>query len=176
MLRKIKAPQSQAADTQLVSERPDGIESPAQSIDGMPEWISDPMPAAAVADESSRIKTAQVKRCVVELLLRLGVGGQQHLETTIQAKAFAKVSDHPTTDAIGRLTNHKRTARIVQAARARQPSQTRADDDCVNGILHHEGRVVEPSRTSAAAQPDSAAPSTFGPVKASPARISGGIS
>ena len=76
----------------------------------------------------------QVERVEVELTPSFGVGGEQHLEATVELKPFDRIGAHATADPVRRLEHHHLVPAVGEHACARQAGQAGADD-CDVGLL-----------------------------------------
>ena len=71
-----------------------------------PKRVGHVVEVAAEAHDRSRLERLQVERVEVELTPSLGVGGEQHLEATVELKPFDRVGAHAPADPVRRLEHH----------------------------------------------------------------------
>src|ERR1700691_3271167 len=91
------------------------------------------MELAAVPYQRAGLELFQLQAAIVKQALRIRIGGQQHLKSAIESKAFHPVGAHPPSRLISRLEQVYRHTRGFKRQSTAEARQTRSDD----GYLGH---------------------------------------
>ena len=67
-------------------------------------------------DQRARVECLQIQRSQVELPMRFGIRGEQHLKATIQQESIDVIGTHPAADVIGRLDDLEASASLMDHA------------------------------------------------------------
>ena len=124
----------QPRQAHLVGERTDGCERAGQQHQRTPERIADRVRAGPGPHERSGDERAQVERIDVELCRHLRIGGEHHLEPTIEAEAVGDIGTHPPADPVAGLQHHDRATGLVRGTGRRESHKPRADHDDVDSF------------------------------------------
>ena len=100
------------------------------------------MESTAHPHERAPVEPTQLECGEIELTLRLRVGGEEHLEATVELEAVDHVGAHAPTDAVGCLENDHAAAGFVQCSRAGESGEPGSDHGdvyafgLVGGVSH----------------------------------------
>ena len=83
------------------------------------------MEASIDAHKRAGVEAPQIELVDAELMVRFGVCGEQHLETTIEKESIDSVGTNSTADRIGRFEDLDVEPAPVQEPRARRAQQAR---------------------------------------------------
>ncbi len=109
---------------------------------GSPERVGKAMEPTAHPHERAPVEPLQRERGEIELTLRFRVGGEEHLEATVELEAVDHVRAHAPTDAVGCLEDDHVAAGLVQCSRAGESGQAGSDHGdvyafgLVGGVSH----------------------------------------
>jgi len=90
--------------------------------------VRDTHESAAFAHHGAGIERPELERLVVQHLARLAVGGEQHLEPSVQPKTVHHVGANTPTRSIARLERNPLDARHSKCAGTTKAGKARTDD------------------------------------------------
>ena len=123
--------QPQQSDACLVEDVAHGCKGRRNQLLRVAERITENVVFLVTAHECARFEITHLQLHEVDFGLDFRVGGEQHLETTVEAKAVDDVGTNPTADAIACLENRDSSSCALQVTRTLQSGQTCTDDDDV---------------------------------------------